>query len=110
MNENRNSMDEWVDPDDAPDLTEFNPDLDKGTWHVGGKKVTAEEGIAAFRDRVTKKQVNMMLDQDIINHFKRLAGGRGYQTLINQTLREVMQGDQLKKALREVIREELMRH
>ena len=69
-----------------------------------------EAGKAAFRDRVTKKQVNMMLDQDIINYYKGLAGGRGYQTLINQALREAMAAHDLKETLRELIREELVHH
>ncbi len=33
--------------------------------------------------------------------------GRGYQTLINETLRQGLATDTLKEALREVIREEL---
>ena len=35
------------------------------------------------------------------------AGGRGYQTLINETLRRGLEADSVKEALREVIREEL---
>ncbi|HIJ23831.1 MAG: hypothetical protein HON68_11745 [Gammaproteobacteria bacterium] len=52
----------------------------------------------------------MMLDQDIINYYKGLAGGRGYQTLINQALREAMAAHDLKETLRELIREELVHH
>jgi hypothetical protein len=41
----------WVDPDDAPDLTdEF---FDKGVWRVGQKVVSAEEGVAAFKASAT---------------------------------------------------------
>lgn len=35
------------------------------------------------------------------------ASGRGYQTLINETLRRALVTDDLKEAFREVIREEL---
>ena len=39
--------------------------------------------------------------------YKARAGGRGYQTLINETLREAMRGVQLADLVRNVIREEL---
>jgi uncharacterized protein (DUF4415 family) len=55
----------------------------------------------------SKKRVTLYLDAAVVEHFKRLAGERGYQTLINQTLKaSLMQGD-IESMLRRVIREEL---
>ena len=48
-----------------------------------------------------------MLDTGVIAFFKAKAGERGYQTLINQALRDAMQGEQMETTLRRVIREEL---
>jgi hypothetical protein len=49
----------------------------------------------------------MMLDVSVIEHSKAMAGGRGYQMLINQTLREAMNREALERTLRRVIREEI---
>jgi hypothetical protein len=59
-------------------------------------------GLASGKQRIT-----IMLDEAIVQAYKARAGGRGYQTLINETLRQGLQADALKEALREVIREEL---
>ena len=48
-----------------------------------------------------------MLDAPIVEHFKALAGNRGYQTLINDSLRRVIETGHLEADLRRVIREEL---
>ncbi len=53
-----------------------------------------------------KHRITIMLDDAIVHAYKARAGGRGYQTLINETLRRGLQADALKEALREVIREE----
>jgi hypothetical protein len=47
------------------------------------------------------------LDDAVLQAYKARAGGRGYQTLINETLREAMRGVQLADLVRNVIREEL---
>jgi uncharacterized protein (DUF4415 family) len=53
-----------------------------------------------------KQRVNIYLDREIIEHFKRRAGGRGYQTLLNETLKQAIHQDRLEDTLRRVIREE----
>ena len=53
-----------------------------------------------------KQRITIMLDTAIINAYKAKAGGRGYQTLINETLRRGLVADSVKEALREVLREE----
>ena len=62
---------------------------------------------SAVRARIGKLRINIMLDAPIVEHFKALAGDRGYQTLINDTLRRVIESGHLEADLRRVIREEL---
>lgn len=54
-----------------------------------------------------KTRITIMLDDAVVQAYKARASGRGYQTLINETLRRALATDDLKEALREVIREEL---
>lgn len=56
---------------------------------------------------IGKQRITIMLDEAVITAYKAKAGGRGYQTLINDTLRRALDTDHVKDALREVIREEL---
>jgi predicted DNA binding CopG/RHH family protein len=56
-----------------------------------------------------KQRITIMLDEAVVQAYKAKAGGRGYQTLINDTLRRALEVDNVKEALREVIREELHR-
>ena len=56
-----------------------------------------------------KQRITIMLDTTVINAYKAKAGGRGYQTLINETLRRGLLADSVKDALREVLREERSR-
>ena len=57
-----------------------------------------------------KQRISIMLDAHIIKAYKAKAGGRGYQTLINETLRRGLEADSVKEALREVLREERQGH
>ena len=91
--------------DDAPKLTQA--DLDRARFRIGGKDVSRAEWQLAVRARVEKLRINIMLDVPIVAHFKALAGDRGYQTLINDTLRRVIETGHLEADLRRVIREEL---
>ncbi len=54
-----------------------------------------------------KQKINITLDPEVVAWFKQQAGGRGYQTLINATLREAMQKKTIEETIRQVIREEL---
>ncbi len=54
-----------------------------------------------------KLRINIMLDAPIVEHFKALAGERGYQTIINDTLRRVIEAGHIEADIRRVIREEL---
>lgn len=91
--------------DDAPPVTQA--DFDHARFRVGGQDASRVEWQTAVRAKVSKQRVNIMLDAPIVEHFKHLAGERGYQTLINDTLRRVIEGEHIEADLRTVIREEL---
>jgi uncharacterized protein (DUF4415 family) len=94
-----------VTSDDAPKLTQAN--FDTAKLRVAGRDVNRAEWQVAVRARVGKQRINIMLDAPIVEHFKALAGSRGYQTLINDSLRRVIETGHLEADLRRVIREEL---
>jgi len=89
----QNMAQHWVDPDDAPELTdEF---LEKGVWKIGGRAVSREEGQAAMREAVRcgrpkaenrKLALTVRYDADVVAAFK--ATGAGWQTRMNEALRE----------------------
>lgn len=93
--------------DDAPKLAQ--KDFDKARFRVGGREASRAEWQAATRARVGKLRINIMLDAPIVEHFKSLAGERGYQTIINDTLRRVIEAGHIEADIRRVIREELAR-
>ncbi|RJG14552.1 BrnA antitoxin family protein [Massilia cavernae] len=86
-----NSKEPWVDPDDAPELTdEF---FEKGEWRVGEKIVSREEACAELGKRRgrpigsgTKVSTTIRFDADVLEAFK--ATGAGWQTRMNDVLRE----------------------
>lgn len=91
--------------DEIPELTDAT--MARGQWRINEQAVGAIEGQAAFRAALKKQKINITLDPDVVSWFKAQAGGRGYQTLINATLREAMQKKTLADVVRETIREEL---
>jgi hypothetical protein len=50
-----------------------------------------------------------MLDTGVIAFFKLKAGQRGYQTLINETLKRAIHQEEIETAVRRIVREELRR-
>jgi len=93
--------------DDAPKLTPA--DFERARPRIAGRDVSRAEWQAAVRQRVGKLRISIMLDAPIVEHFKALAGERGYQTIINDTLRRVIENGHPEADLRQVIREELVR-
>jgi uncharacterized protein (DUF4415 family) len=83
------------DRDEYPEVTQT--DLDRATFRVGLKPTPR------------KRRVTILLDTGLVEYFKAKAGERGYQTLINDTLRQAVEQDVLEERLRRVIREELDR-
>lgn len=94
-----------LDNDDAPVLSQA--DFDRARFRVGGKDASQSEWRDAVQARLGKRRVSIMLDAVVIEYFKAQAGERGYQTLINQALREAMHGAQIEQTIRQAIREEL---
>lgn len=58
-----------------------------------------------------KTRITILLDRDVLAAFRARAAdtGRGYQTIINQALREYLDSDELEDTLRRVVREEIHR-
>jgi uncharacterized protein (DUF4415 family) len=83
------------DQDEYPKVTQR--ELDQAKFRVGLKSAPR------------KRRVTILLDAVLIEYFKAKAGERGYQTLINDTLRQAVERDDLEEILRRVIREELQR-
>lgn len=81
--------------DEYPKITQ--PDLDRATFRVGLKPAPR------------KRRVTILLDTGLVEYFKAKAGERGYQTLINDTLRQAVERDDLEERLRRIIREEMHR-
>ena len=86
--------DEDIDLREIPEVTAEQ--IARATLRVGGKPVSRG-----------KVRVNIYLDAEVVEYFKAAAGGRGYQTLINETLKESIRAKGLETVLRRVIREEM---
>ena len=59
------------------------------------------------RVALPKKRVTLYLDAALVERFKDMAGERGYQTLINDTLRRAVEAEELETRLRRIVREEV---
>ncbi len=91
--------------DDAPKLTQAH--FDRAKFRVGTDNVNRAGWQSAVRVRIGKQRISIMLDTPIVEHYKAVAGERGYQTLINDTLRRAVDGEHFVEEMRSVIREEL---
>ena len=96
------------------------PSTAKTSTDRGGEKPLRRSDIAAgklvLRKRgaggallPNKQRVNIFLDGAVVEHFKAKAGDRGYQTLINEALKQAIQAETLEGVVRKTIREELRR-
>jgi uncharacterized protein (DUF4415 family) len=87
----QNSPTAWVDPDDAPELTdEF---FEKGIWRIGDKIVARNEAQAEAGKRRgrpagsgTKISTTIRFDAEVLAAFK--ATGDGWQTRMNDALKD----------------------
>jgi uncharacterized protein (DUF4415 family) len=86
--------DEDIDLSEIPEITAEQ--MAQARLRVGGQPVSKG-----------KVRVNIYLDAEVVEYFKGQAEGRGYQTLINETLKESIRAKGLETMLRRVIREEL---
>lgn len=57
-----------------------------------------------------KTRLTMYLDTAVVEYFRSRSGGRGYQTLINETLKQAVERESLEDTLRRVLREETLPH
>lgn len=63
---------------------------------LGWKRISEDELPSAVRKhrqvlkRREKQRISINLDSDIIEYFKKASGGSGYQTMINDALRELI--------------------
>ncbi len=94
--------------DEYPEFTQA--DIDRATFKVKGQTVDKsqwQQAVQAKQKLTKKKRISIALDPDVLQFFQQQAGDKGYQTLINQTLRESMIHNHFKEDLRQVVREEL---
>jgi uncharacterized protein (DUF4415 family) len=56
-----------------------------------------------------KQRVNIFLDAAVIEHFEAKAGARGYQSPINEALKQAVRAESIEGVVRKTIREELRR-
>lgn len=81
---------------DLSDIPEIGAEAaGRGVVRVGGKVVPR-----------SKTRLTMYLDAAVVEFFKARAGARGYQTLINEALKQAIERESLEDTLRRVIREE----
>jgi uncharacterized protein (DUF4415 family) len=80
MNENEHSTVRDSDPDDAPDLSGEG-------WREKFAKATVRRGRPPVA--TPKVSTTIRLSPDVIDHFR--AGGRGWQTRIDEALRDWIQ-------------------
>ena len=71
---------EWIDPDDAPELTEEW--FDTADYYEGDKLVRRGRP----KSDAPKEALSLRLDPDVIAHYR--ATGPGWQSQINETLRK----------------------
>jgi uncharacterized protein (DUF4415 family) len=86
--------------DDAPALSRAN--IDAG-------KLVLRKRAPTGKLLPNKQRVNIFIDRAVIEHFKAKAGERGYQTLINESLKQAMLGESLAETVRKTISQELRR-
>jgi uncharacterized protein (DUF4415 family) len=76
---------------------------------IAAGKLVLRERAASGAVLPNKQRVNIFLDGAVIQHFKAKAGDRGYQTLINEALKQAIQAETIEGVVRKTIREELRR-
>ncbi len=86
--------DEDIDTSEIPEIT--GEQMKGAALRFGGKRVSKG-----------KVRVNILLDAEVVAYFKSQAGGRGYQTLINEALKASMRDRDLESTVRRIVREEL---
>lgn len=84
----------WVDPDDAPELTEEM--LDRADFYVGDKLI--KRGRGRPRIEKPKEQITLRLDADVISAIRK--SGPGWTGRVNDVLLRSVKTGQFAKAAR----------
>ncbi len=87
--------------------TTFDEDVPITQGDIDAGKLVMRKREAGGRVVQPKKRVTLYLDAALVDRFKTLAGDRGYQTLINETLKTSLQQADIETTIRQAIREEL---
>ncbi len=86
----KNTSQDWVDPDDAPEWTDDV--FDRAAIYKGGKLVRPADGTLTRRGRPKlanpKQQITLRLDGDVIDRLRET--GPGWQSRINEILRNAV--------------------
>ena len=83
MSENKNASEStWIDPDDAPELTDEW--FQKADQHVNG--VLVKRGRRPAES--PKQAISLRVDADVLEQFK--ASGPGWQSRMNDALRKAV--------------------
>ncbi len=88
------TREEDINMSDIPEVTKDQ--IARAKLRLGGRSIPKE-----------KIRVNILLDANVVAYFKTLAAGRGYQTLINEALKNNILHHDIETSLRRIIREEL---
>ena len=85
----KNTRRNWVDPDDAPELTDDF--FERAEVAIGGKVIRPARGTLTRpagrpKSDAPKKSVHLRLSPDVLAHFR--STGPGWQTRIDETLRK----------------------
>ena len=82
--------DDPIDDEDNPEWTEDDFARAKSIFEIpelaGLAELIRKGGRPLLPERYRKRRVTIMLDPDVIEHFK--AGGKGWQTRMNEALRK----------------------
>lgn len=95
----QNSNQDWLGPDDAPELTEEI--FERAQISIGGKVIRRATGTLTKPGRPPvgdepKQQVTLRLPREVIRYFK--AGGPGWQTRIGEVLEQQVHKERRKSA------------
>lgn len=89
----QNSPQPWIDPDDAPELTDDF--FEQGEWKIGEQPVSSADGAVALHKALsrgrpkaesTKLALTVRYDAEVVQAFK--ATGKGWQTRMNAALKD----------------------
>jgi uncharacterized protein (DUF4415 family) len=89
----QNTLQPWIDPDDAPELTDDF--FEQGEWKIGEQSVSPQEGAAMLRKALSlgrpkteslKLALTIRYDAEVVEAFK--STGKGWQTRMNAALRD----------------------